>query len=396
MLFLALGLLLGILTGIITGLIPGLHINLVSTLITSLTFSTINPLAAAIYLTSLAITHTAIDFIPSIYLGAAEADTFLSVLPGHELLKEGKGYEAVSIAMFGVLMGTVAATAATPFLITTMVKIETLTRNIIPWIILAVCIYVIAREKSPIKAAVLFTLAGFLGFITVNIPLNEPLLPLLSGLFGISGLLISIRKKTQIPEQHTTSLRKIELTKKDIGKATFGAALTALPFSFLPALGSGYGSFIAAELTGQTRRGFIFLNGVMNALVMVLSISIISTLGKARTGAAAGIKEILGENLPLQLPSLLISAVIAALLSVLVGILIARKAAQWLSQINYNTISLIVISLVSLMVAIVSGPIGILVLITSTAIGITVISSGVKRTNLMGALLVPTLMYYLA
>lgn len=83
---------LGIFTGTISGLIPGIHINLVGAFLVSLSatlFYSTNPIYFVIFITALAITHTFLDFIPSIFLGAPDSDTQLSVLPGHEMLKEG-------------------------------------------------------------------------------------------------------------------------------------------------------------------------------------------------------------------------------------------------------------------------------------------------------------------
>ncbi|MCH7770430.1 MAG: tripartite tricarboxylate transporter permease [Bacteroidetes bacterium] len=91
-----LALIVGILTGTTTGLIPGIHINLIGVFIVSLSaslFLSINPIYLAVFIVSMAITHTFVDFIPSIFLGCPDTDTELSVLPGHELLKKGQGYE---------------------------------------------------------------------------------------------------------------------------------------------------------------------------------------------------------------------------------------------------------------------------------------------------------------
>ncbi len=52
----------------------------------------------------MAITHTFLDFIPSVFLGCPDTDTSLSVLPGHELLKQGKAYEAIALTAYGGLM----------------------------------------------------------------------------------------------------------------------------------------------------------------------------------------------------------------------------------------------------------------------------------------------------
>ncbi len=87
-----LSLFLGIITGALTGLTPGIHINLIGVSLVSLSSSVfINPFYLVTFITSLAITHTFIDFIPSIFLGCPDTDTELSILPGHELLKKGHG-----------------------------------------------------------------------------------------------------------------------------------------------------------------------------------------------------------------------------------------------------------------------------------------------------------------
>ena len=94
----------GILAGTITGLLPGIHINLVGAILVGLTvtvFAGIPPIYLIIFIASMAIAHTFIDFIPSIFLGCPDTDTQLSVLPGHEMLKEGKGYEAVRLTSIG-------------------------------------------------------------------------------------------------------------------------------------------------------------------------------------------------------------------------------------------------------------------------------------------------------
>jgi len=80
---LIIALLIGILAGTMTGLFPGIHINLVAAgLLASVGyFSGIPVLALVVFVVAMAVTHTFIDFIPSIYLGAPEEDSFLAVLP---------------------------------------------------------------------------------------------------------------------------------------------------------------------------------------------------------------------------------------------------------------------------------------------------------------------------
>jgi len=100
----------GILCGIITGLIPGIHVNLISVLLISISpllTNHISPYALALFIIAMSITHTFLDIIPSIFLGAPNEDTALAVLPGHKLLLEGKGYEAVRLATIGSLLSLI-------------------------------------------------------------------------------------------------------------------------------------------------------------------------------------------------------------------------------------------------------------------------------------------------
>src|SRR3989344_7847617 len=114
--------LIGCLLGIITGITPGIHINLVSVLILSLSpflSQYISLLTLAIVIISMSVTHTFLDAIPSIFLGAPDSGMEMGVLPGHRLLLQGRGYEAVVLtaigSLFAVIMMVVFAPLGLPF-----------------------------------------------------------------------------------------------------------------------------------------------------------------------------------------------------------------------------------------------------------------------------------------
>src|SRR3989344_5983228 len=89
----------GILIGIVTGITPGIHINTITAiLISSIGYFTNIPLIALVaFVVALAVSHTILDFIPSILTGAPDEESFLSVLPGDEMLKEGKEREGIAM-----------------------------------------------------------------------------------------------------------------------------------------------------------------------------------------------------------------------------------------------------------------------------------------------------------
>jgi len=189
----------GICLGIITGLTPGIHINLVSLLLLSaspflLSFLGLHTIIVMII--GMAVTHTFLDTIPSIFLGAPDADVALAVLPGHQYLHEGRGYEAIVLTVIGSLASLIIIIALAPVLGQIVVKVYPLIKNYIGYILIVVSLFLILRERtSRTWALVIFLLAGVLGIACFNIQsLRNPLFPLLSGLFGISMLVISLKK----------------------------------------------------------------------------------------------------------------------------------------------------------------------------------------------------------
>jgi putative membrane protein len=199
---LILALILGLIAGTITGLLPGIHINLIAAILLSLLtysiFQTISPIILVIFIVTMAITHTFLDFIPSIYLGAPEEDSFLSILPGHKLLQEGKGHEAVSLTLLGSLFSLIIILIFIPLFIFTLPPIYTATRTFLPFILIFASIYLIFREENFILSLTIFLMAGFLGYFSFNLNVEQPLLPLLSGLFGASTLIVSIKNNIKI------------------------------------------------------------------------------------------------------------------------------------------------------------------------------------------------------
>ena len=396
---LILAILCGVSAGTLTGLTPGIHINLVATLLlASLTnplISKIAPIALAAGITSLAITHTIIDFIPSIYLGAPNEETVLSVLPGHQLLKGGNGHEALLLCIYGALFAAIIAIVLSAPLVLIIPKIYTPLSKATPFILIALIIYMATREEKPLSAIVIILTAGFLGYVTLNIPVREPLLPLLTGLFGTSTLLVAIKEKTIIPSQKSCKLKDALPSYQDLKKTALSAICIAPPCSFLPAIGSGYASLIAAEITGYSKRGFLFLNGAMTMITMIWSFVIVYAIQKARTGASAAILEILKNIQTNQIVIVLSVSLISAFVAATFAVFLSKKCSQLLGKINYRALSYTIISIVVILVVSITHLTGLIILITSTSLGLYAIQTGIKRTHLMACLIIPSIIYYL-
>ena len=252
----------------------------------------------------MAITHTFVDYIPSIFFGAPDEDSVLSVLPGHKLLLKGRAYYAIIFTLYGSLTALLIILLFTPIFIYLLPKIYLNVLKIMPIILILVSGYLIFTEKNKkLWALVIFILAGFLGIVSLNMPIQNPLLPLLTGLFGASNLMISIKQKTKIPKQKISKLKNIRLNKKSLAKASL-ASIIAAPFTaFLPGLGAAQAAVIGNEVIGDLdQREFLFLLGAINTIVMGLSFIGFYALSKpplnlsiTRTGAVVAVSQLIPE-----------------------------------------------------------------------------------------------------
>jgi len=119
----------GAMLGTLTGIAPGIHVNTLA-LIMLASYPGIAglmgvlcgafgiglghmPMLVCCIIISASVVHSFVDFIPSVFLGAPDEDTVLSVLPGHRLLLSGKGLDAVACAAKGSLAGACVAIVLT-------------------------------------------------------------------------------------------------------------------------------------------------------------------------------------------------------------------------------------------------------------------------------------------
>jgi len=399
---LTIALLIGILFGTVTGLFPGIHINLVSAgllaLIGGAYLSDLVPITLVVFVVAMAITHTFVDFIPSIFLGAPEEDSYLAVLPGHELLRSGKGHEAVVLTLYGSLAAIPIILIFTLLFVNFLDQVYQTLSFLIPFVLIFVSLYLILREDEFLISLVVFLLSGFLGLLTFNLPIKEPLLPLLTGLFGISGLIVSLKTKISIPKQKVEGLKKIKLKRKSFFKGILAASLSAPLASFLPGVGSGQAAVIGSEIMGkegESKKSFLFLVGAINTIVMALSFITIYAIGRTRTGAAVAVSEILGTISINNLFIIIITILISSALAFSIGIKISELFSEKINKISYRKISLTIIAILFVINITLSNSLGILVLVTGSALGVFCILSRTRRINLMGALLIPTIVFYL-
>jgi len=396
-LYVLLALVVGCIIGTITGLIPGLHINMVAILTVAISPFLVQyfPIIAIVsFIVAMSITHTFIDFIPSILLGSPDQDTGLSVLPGHSLLLEGKGHQAIMYTLYGSLIGIFIILIFTPIFMFLLPKVYVYLRPVIFYMLLFASFYVIIREKNKTLSLIIFLLAGFLGIAVFNLNLKESLLPMLTGLFGSSSLITSMMKKQKIPKQ-IPSLLKIRVKLKEIFNVAISTSIASPLCSFLPALGSGQAAVISSDLTEEkNKRQFLMLLGSINTIVMGLSIISLYSINVTRSGSAVAVSQLLTNFTTLNLIILISVIFLAGILSFFIGSRLSRFFSLRIHKINYSNISLFILLFLTTLVISFSGWVGLIIFITATCLGLFTIVSNSRRTLLMGCLMITALLLY--
>ena len=405
MLELILATLLGCLAGIVTGLIPGLHTNTLASglLAMSAFFARYDPLAVAAFLVSLATVHSFVDFIPSLFLGAPDPATALSVLPGHALMNRGLGYKALKLTIIGGLGTFIVCLLSLPLLFLALKPIEPFLKAALPFILLALSAVFIAREKSTQKrvwALIVFLLAGVLGLLALNhLNISQGLFPLLAGLFGLSTLLIAMRRRTLLPPQ--TAEAHVEVGGRHIFNY-LRAAASSLFVSVLPAVGAAQAAYVAKGFSrSKDPEDFLMVVGGINTAAVVFTLAALYLLGKTRTGVMVALSEFVRWDAGGAIWAsgdfflLVLIAAVAAIVGATASAHIGKSFIRRMRMMNYKKISLAVILLVALLVLLVSGWIGLLVLIVATSIGMLAPLAGVRRIHAMGSLVLVVLMWYL-
>jgi len=317
----------------------------------------------------------------------------LNVLPGHRMLMDGRGHLAVKLTLLGSLISLILSLSFLPVFLFLMDFLYPIIKDSIAYLLLVIVVLLILRERNSLSALIVFLSAGVLGWIVLNFPnLSQPLFPLLSGLFGVSLLLMSLSENNSLPSQDHDAV-------SGSGKMTFGiagvaASVMGFVAAFLPGFGSSQAAIIAQQVTGDIGdEGFLALVGGINTANMLVSIGTAFLLGKARNGAIVGVMGLLDEVTLGHLLFFLATCVIAGGVATIIGIYLSRGFCSVLSKVSYQKTVCSVLLLILVLAVWFDGIAGFVVLVTATALGVGASMSGVGKNHLMGCLIVPVIVY---
>lgn len=442
-----LSVLAGYFLGVFSGLVPGIHTNNFALLLVALSPMMseygIQPFYIAIIILSNSIAHTFHDVIPAVFLGAPDSDMALAVLPGHRLLLDGFGAEAIRLSALGsagsvVFSMIIVLPLAAIFSIAYPVLQES-----IAWILIFIVFLMVATEKGEYivgqgslvhykykaYAVVLFLLSGVLGLFAfemeglmnpfINFGAPSILLPLLSGLFGASQLVISLLTHSTIPPQTFT---KMTLSGKRIVRGIITGSAAGSIVAWLPGISSAIAAVLARLVirTDFDREGedevdsdgvdagskeFIVSVSGVNTSNAIFGLVALSVIGKTRSGAMVAINDVLGVAsgvtagvITLDTSMLLLFfgvILLTAFLSYFSTIMIGNNVHRVLSRIDYSKLCVGVLIGLALMVVAFTGFFGLLIFIIATPIGMLAPFFKVRKSNAMGVILLPVILYFM-
>ncbi len=436
--------LLGTCLGVLTGLIPGLHVNNVAIILLSISplaaeglmdllgldqYTVLLMVSAAIVATSMA--HTFLDFIPSTFLGAPEPETALSVLPAHGMLMEGNGFRAVflsAVGSFGAVVVGCLLLIPYRLMVNEPVNGYAALKEYMVWVLIGVVILMLVTETSKIPyirkkeeggevkwsegrfsrtlgvvlAMFLFLLSGILGLAALDLKVTSPfglpatvLFPLLSGLFGTSTLIESLRGGAEVPDQ-ITEQGEVDLTEA-AGSVTSGGIAGSV-VGFLPGMSGGVATIIAMLFRKDPSPSSVILTlSAINTANSFFVLSALFLILRPRSGAAIVVNELIDAtewtslSPPIDLTLLMISALIASTLGFFLTIFLGRKLANLLPKVPYHLLVKSIIGFIITMVFVFTGPIGLFALLVATAVGMIAPLIGIRRSHAMGVLLLPVI-----
>lgn len=390
-------LLSGILLGIITGITPGIHINLITSLIIAYSYKILNildPITITITITSMAVTHTILDIIPTTILGIPNTDNLTMLLPAHKLTSEGKAKLAILYGLLGAAAGIMITSLSIPLIIKIIPAVYEKIKDVIPYILILISAYIIIKSKNRFLSLVFFLAAGTIGILSFNIKtVEQPLLPLLTGLFGLSALMLSISNNIKLPEQKDVNL---ETSEKELAGYSLTTLAASLLTNFLPGMTSSHTALIAEKITKiKSSAEHIIIANAANSSAAIISFIAFYAINKTRSGAVAAIAFLIKSiNIPVLILIIAVSLITIGI-STFFAVKISDKILKNISRINYKKLSITIIIFIIILIFIISKPLSMIILFTTTSLGILSQKFNVERIHLTGCLIFPVILYLL-
>ncbi|MEM5843309.1 MAG: tripartite tricarboxylate transporter permease [Candidatus Aenigmatarchaeota archaeon] len=381
---------LGSIIGFFSGLVPALHQNVLIPVFLLFLFQ--NEIIAITFLVSLAISQNFGNAISSYLLSSPPEELSLSTLPSQRLAKEGLLLEALRIYVLSAILVVPTSTIIALFLHQYISSIILKVSDYIALIMLIVLYIIFFLEKEKAKSFIIFLLSGFLGLISFNlIDFNKAVLAIFSGFFAMSQIFINLIQKENFLKIQKEDV-EIKINKKSVLIGIFLSLFLGMFAGLLPSLGTSQIILIFQPILND--RMFIFLNSGVSFSNEIFSATSSYTIGNPRSGLSVYLEQTFGKA-TYEIFILMLSVfTISTFFSSIIFLLFYKNLFRFFQKINFKILNVSIFILIFLIVFYFSGLIGVLILLTSFFLSLITIFSNIKRSYLMGSLILPTILIY--
>jgi putative membrane protein len=383
----------GVGLGTVSGLVPGLHANTFALLLAAVASEIPGP-AVAVGATMLAagITHTFLDIVPALALGVPDPAMAANALPGHQLVIEGRGREALRLSALGSALAVLLAVPLAVPVTVVMTRAYPVIVTHLPLVLAGVATLLVVTEqslRSTVGAACSLVASGVLGLLLLDarisslLPVADVLVPLFAGLFGAPVLLDAI-EGTGVPPQADPA---VTVSPRTIGRLAAVGTLCGAAVGYLPGVSSAIAATLALGVTsGRGPRAFTVTTSGVNTATAVFALFALVALGTPRTGVLVALDRV---GAPLVLPALVVTVAVAALAGAVLVPLLGDRYLRTVGRLDPARLSLSVLAGLLVLSYVFAGGLGVGAFGLATLVGHVPPYFGARRANLMGVLLVP-------
>ncbi len=420
---------LGVALGVCSGLVPGLHVNNFAFALAGAApaFATVfSPVAVGVAMVSAAVTHTYLDVVPSVALGVPDDSMALVALPGHRMVLDGDGREAIVLSAMGSSLGLAFAFAVAAPLTLVMARVYTGLESGFFWLLLTVVAFLLLTERGGevgrpsavagfrdavrvrLTAAYVLLGSGALGAWVFRLEdrgggsalIGEPtlLMPMFVGLFAFPLLAVSAFENAELPPQKS---EEIEYSRRALAVNSAGGGLAGSLVGWLPAVSPAVATSMVqslmprSETEDDSMRGFIVAVSAVDTSNAVFATLALYYIARPRSGVMVAFER-LGVPLDVELVFTLMAAIaVSAVAAYQTTVWISGRVFRWIRGVDYRSLCLAVAVALAALTLGFSGAIGLPVLAAGTLIGLIPNYTRVRRVNCMGCLLLPLMAFYL-
>ena len=387
----------GVALGTLSGLVPGLHANNMALLLAGVAPSIPGPpLYVGMAMLAAGVVHTFLEIVPTLALGVPDPAMAAAALPGHRLVLEGRGREALRLSAVGSAAAVVLAAPLAVPITRAMIRLWPVLRANLSLVLGCVAAALFLTERgltSKVVGAISFGLSALLGLGTLDLSPEAPLAaggmlaPLFAGLFGAPVLIDAIGGEGVPPQDGPEVAASKESVLGLSGLGTLAGAVVG----YVPAVSSAVAATLALlAVPGRYgARGFVVATSGVNTANTIFALFALIALGSPRTGVLVAVES---ASVPLSVPHLLVAVVIGASAGILGVLGIGGRYLSVVGGMDPTRLSVGLLCALGGLSFLFAGVTGVAAYLAATAVGLVPARFHARRANLMGVLIGPIIL----